>query len=63
MVSHIAADIAQISYRVEGEVQGVSFRYYTCKEAKKMGVTGWVQNASDGTVRLPALPALPGSFC
>ncbi|KAF2711813.1 Acylphosphatase [Pleomassaria siparia CBS 279.74] len=41
----------RISYTVKGEVQGVSFRYYTCKEARKVGVTGFVTNASDGTVQ------------
>ncbi|KAF2792220.1 Acylphosphatase [Melanomma pulvis-pyrius CBS 109.77] len=41
----------RISYKVDGEVQGVSFRYYTCKQAKSIGVTGFVTNASDGTVQ------------
>ncbi|KAF2195096.1 Acylphosphatase [Zopfia rhizophila CBS 207.26] len=41
----------RISYKVDGDVQGVSFRYYTCKEARSIGVTGFVYNASDGTVQ------------
>jgi acylphosphatase len=36
--------------RIEGSVQGVSFRYYTQKEAQKLGLTGWVWNQADGSV-------------
>jgi acylphosphatase len=31
-------------------VQGVGFRYYTQREARRRGVHGWVRNRSDGTV-------------
>jgi acylphosphatase len=33
-----------------GKVQGVSFRYHTYELAKKLGITGWVRNTSDGKV-------------
>jgi acylphosphatase len=33
-----------------GRVQGVSFRYYTQREAQRLGVTGWVRNQPDGSV-------------
>ena len=39
---------------VRGLVQGVSFRWYTCREAERLGLTGWVRNERDGTVRLEA---------
>lgn len=39
---------------VSGTVQGVFFRDNTCKEAKRLGITGWVRNNSDGTVELEA---------
>lgn len=39
---------------VSGRVQGVSFRYYTKKEADQLGVTGWVRNNHDRTVELLA---------
>lgn len=39
---------------VRGTVQGVSFRWYTRQEADRLGLTGWVRNETDGTVRLEA---------
>ncbi len=37
---------------VEGEVQGVGFRYSAMREAKALGLTGWVRNAEDGSVEV-----------
>ncbi|SEQ28275.1 acylphosphatase [Virgibacillus subterraneus] len=37
---------------VSGRVQGVGFRYTTQQKAKEHGLTGWVQNQSNGTVEL-----------
>jgi acylphosphatase len=36
---------------VHGEVQGVFFRDSCRAEARRAGVTGWVRNERDGTVR------------
>lgn len=36
--------------RITGRVQGVCFRAWTCDEAKRLGLTGWVRNESDGSV-------------
>jgi acylphosphatase len=35
---------------IKGIVQGVNFRYYTQREAKKYDLTGWVRNLPDGSV-------------
>jgi acylphosphatase len=39
---------------VYGRVQGVSFRYYTAREAERLHLRGWVQNLPDGTVEVEA---------
>ena len=36
---------------VRGRVQGVSFRWYAVQEARRLGVTGWIRNDPDGSVR------------
>lgn len=36
--------------RVTGRVQGVAFRAWTWRQARHLGITGWVQNEPDGTV-------------
>ncbi len=38
--------LAQIS----GQMQGVGFRYYTQREAARLGIDGWVRNMPDGSV-------------
>lgn len=46
--------IKRIEATVYGRVQGVSFRYYTQKEAIRLNLTGFVANDSDGSVRVVA---------
>jgi acylphosphatase len=36
---------------VTGVVQGVSFRWYAEQEGRRLGLSGWVRNEPDGTVR------------
>ena len=36
--------------RVTGLVQGVFFRAWARDEARRLGVAGWIRNASDGSV-------------
>ena len=44
----------RLSATVHGYVQGVSFRYYTQRAALRLGLTGWVANQRDGTVKVVA---------
>jgi len=44
----------QLEALVLGRVQGVGFRYFVRTAAKRLGVTGWVCNTRDGSVRVVA---------
>jgi len=46
-MSHVAFHV-----RVTGRVQGVFFRAWAAEEARKLGVTGWIRNAPDGSVEV-----------
>ena len=37
---------------VSGMVQGVGYRYFVCKNARKMELTGWVKNLMSGEVEI-----------
>jgi acylphosphatase len=37
---------------VSGQVQGVGFRYYTRQEAKRLNLSGWAHNLTDGRVEV-----------
>lgn len=40
--------------KIFGDVQGVNFRWYARKEAKRLGLNGWAKNMPDGTVEIVA---------
>lgn len=44
----------RLSARITGRVQGVGFRNFTRRRARRLGLTGWVRNEPDGSVRLEA---------
>jgi acylphosphatase len=39
---------------VNGDVQGVGFRYFLIRRAQALGLTGWVKNRDDGRVEFVA---------
>ncbi|XP_053191726.1 acylphosphatase-1 [Scomber japonicus] len=44
-------ELISVDYEIFGRVQGVFFRKYTQAQGKKLGLVGWVQNTSGGTVQ------------
>ncbi|MFQ5537307.1 MAG: acylphosphatase [Gemmatimonadota bacterium] len=52
-----AAHTLRRRYRVRGRVQGVGFRWWVQRTAQALGLSGWVRNMPDGSVRLEAAGA------
>jgi len=44
----------RLDVTVHGRVQGVGFRYFVLRRAMDLGLTGWVANEPDGSVRCVA---------
>jgi acylphosphatase len=36
--------------RIHGKVQGVGYRFYATRVARRLGLKGWIQNLRDGSV-------------
>ena len=47
-------NISAFYARVEGRVQGVGFRYSCMNEGRRLGLSGWVRNTSNGDVEVLA---------
>jgi acylphosphatase len=45
---------ARIHLHISGRVQGVSYRRFAVREARSLGLTGWVRNLPDRGVELVA---------
>jgi acylphosphatase len=44
----------RLNARIIGRVQGVGFRYYAERQARRLSLTGWIQNLPDGVVEICA---------
>lgn len=47
----MTSDLARLEATARGRVQGVGFRYFVLRRGMELGLTGWVANESDGSVR------------
>ena len=48
------SDLVRLDATVRGRVQGVGFRWFVTRAAARHGLTGWVANERDGSVRCVA---------
>lgn len=49
-----ASEFARLEALVTGMVQGVSYRWFTLRAASGLGLSGYVSNRGDGSVRIIA---------
>ena len=50
---------ARLDVTVRGRVQGVGYRVFALREARDLGLDGWVANLPDGAVRVVAEGSRP----
>ena len=51
----VSETLAAKRYFVSGTVQGVGFRYFAMRAARRIGVSGYARNLSDGRVEVYAI--------
>jgi acylphosphatase len=47
-------DLVRLDVTIRGRVQGVGFRYFVVRAARRLDLAGWVANEPDGSVRTVA---------
>ncbi len=45
------SELTRLEATARGRVQGVGFRYFVLRRGMELGLSGWVANESDGSVR------------
>lgn len=50
----MTSELVRLEASARGRVQGVGFRYFVLRRGMELGLTGWVANESDGSVRCVA---------
>jgi acylphosphatase len=50
----VTGGIERLDASVRGRVQGVGYRVFALREARALGLDGWVANLPDGSVRVVA---------
>ena len=46
-----ASKTQSVKIIIKGRVQGVSYRYFTLRQAQSFNISGWVKNEDNGDVR------------
>ena len=47
-------EVSRLHAVITGRVQGVGFRYFVLRNAKELGLAGWIRNRTDGAVEIVA---------
>lgn len=55
MRAEVALDERARQFTIRGRVQGVGFRYFVVRHARRLGLRGFTQNRADGSVEVVAL--------
>jgi acylphosphatase len=50
----VSGPLSRLHAVVMGHVQGVGYRMFVIEEARRLELTGWVRNRSDGSVEVTA---------